>query len=95
MRGESVACSLGAMHYIVTLVILVDSIIFMFGFSPFFITKLTPIVYNALLIYSITAGSLLLCHPKLTSIRNRNTTKKVIARRQKEPIEEKATVPDS
>lgn len=82
MRGENVACSLGALHYIVSLIILLDSIIFMSGFSPFFITKLTPIVYNALLIYCITAGSLLLCHSKLTSVWNKSIMEIVISRRQ-------------
>jgi len=82
MRGENVAGSLGALHYIVALAILLDSIIFMSGFSPFFITKLAPTAYNILIIYCITAGSLLFCHPKLTSIWNKTAIELVISRRQ-------------
>jgi isoprenylcysteine carboxyl methyltransferase (ICMT) family protein YpbQ len=82
MKGENVACYLGALHYIVALAILLDSIIFMSGFSPFFITKLTPTAYHILLIYCITAGSLLFCHTKLASIWNKKAIEIIISRRQ-------------
>jgi hypothetical protein len=82
MRGENVACSLGALHYIVAIVILLDSIIFMFGFPPFFITKLAPAAYYFIIIYSITAGSLFFCYPKLASIWNKNAMETIISRRQ-------------
>jgi hypothetical protein len=82
MKGENVACSLGALHYIVALTIIFDSIIFMSGFSPFFITKLTPTAYNTLIIYCITAGSLLFCHTKLASVWNKKSIELIISRRQ-------------
>jgi hypothetical protein len=82
MKGENVACSLGALHYIVATVVLLDSIIFMSGFVPFFITKLAPAVYYFILTYSITAGSLFFCLPKLTSILNRNAMETIVSRRQ-------------
>ena len=56
--------SIGIFHYVTAITIIVDSIIFMSGFSPFFITKLTPTVYNLLLIYCISVGTLLYCRAK-------------------------------
>jgi hypothetical protein len=82
MKGENVACSLGALHYIAAMIVLLDSIIFMFGFAPFFITKLSPAVYYFIITYSITAGSLLFCIPKLASIWNKNAVETIISRRQ-------------
>jgi hypothetical protein len=82
MKGENVACSLGILHYIVVLSILFDSIIFISGFSPFFITKLTPTAYNILIIYCITAGSLLFCHTKLASVWNKESIELILSRRQ-------------
>ena len=81
-KGENVACSLGALHYIVALTTLFDSIIFMSGFSPFFITKLTPTAYNALIIYCTTVGSLLFCYTKLTSVWNKKSIELIISRSQ-------------
>jgi hypothetical protein len=89
MRGKNVACSLGALHYIVALAIILDSIIFMSGFSPFFITKLTPTAYNILIIYCITAGSLLFCHTTLTSIWNKKAIEIIISRRQQRAYKRK------
>ena len=54
--------SIGVFHYVIAITIIIDSIIFMSGISPFFITKLTPTVYYLLLIYCIAAGSLLYCY---------------------------------
>jgi hypothetical protein len=82
MKGETVVCSLGTLHCIVALAILFDSIIFMSGFSPFFITKLTPTAYNTLIIYCITAGSLLFCYTNLTSVWNKKSIELIISRRQ-------------
>jgi hypothetical protein len=82
MRGDNVACSLGALHYVAAMVILLDSIIFMFGFAPFFIIKLAPAAYYFVLTYSITAGSLFFCVPKLASVWNKNMMETIISRRQ-------------
>ena len=82
MMGDNVVCSLGALHYIVAIVILLDLIIFMFGFPPFFITKLAPAAYYLIMTYCIAAGSLFFCHPKLASIWNKNAMEKIISRRQ-------------
>jgi hypothetical protein len=54
----------------------------MSGFSPFFITKLTPLAYNTIIIYCIIAGSLLFCHTNLTSVWNKKSIELIISRRQ-------------
>jgi hypothetical protein len=82
MRGKNVACSLGALHYIAAIIILLDSIIFMCGFSPFFITQLAPAAYYFFITYCITVGSLLFCQPKLASLWNKNVMETIISIRQ-------------
>ena len=88
MRGEDVACSIATLHYVIAIIIIVDSIIFMSGFSPFFITKLAPTVYNILLTYCIIAGSLLHCRPK-----QKYPTKPVHPIQHAEPIPTPQEVP--
>jgi hypothetical protein len=61
---ESVVLSIATLHYVVALILIVDSLVFMSGFFPFFIINLTPASYLTLLVYSITAGSLLHCFPR-------------------------------
>jgi hypothetical protein len=64
VKGEDVVCSIGMLHYGIAIVLIVDSIIFMAGFSPFFIIYLNPAVYYLVLVYSIAVGSLLYCKQK-------------------------------
>ena len=79
---ENVACSLGALHYIIAIAILLDSIIFMFGIPPLFVTRLATSTYYFSLGYCIAAGSILLCRAKLTSTLPKNAVQTVISRRQ-------------
>jgi hypothetical protein len=81
MRGDNVACLLGALHYIIAIAILVDSIIFIFGIPPLFITRLVTLTYYVSLGYCITAGSILLCRAKITSFLTKDTMETIISRR--------------